>query len=80
MVAALGVGRDILGVEQHVAKFSFGEHQRLVGEMRRFGVAALAAAHDGLGANGRPEFHRRDEAVTDRSVDFLCLARVGRVE
>src|SRR5271170_4668833 len=64
-VAALRMRHHVLTTEEHITKPSFNEHLRLVGEMRRPGVAAFAAAHDGLGTNGRAELHRRDETISD---------------
>src|SRR6266404_1303288 len=64
-VALLGVRHHVLRAEKHVAESSLSEHGRLVREVRRLRVAALAAAHDGLGMNDRAKFHRRDEAIAD---------------
>src|ERR1700693_2573527 len=51
MIGAFGVRRDLLRIEQYVAKSTLGVEVSLVGEMNRGRMSALAAAHDGLRAD-----------------------------
>src|SRR5258706_13612665 len=74
MIGAFGVRRDFLRDEQHVAKSTLGVQVRLVGEMSRGRMSALAAAHDGLRADRCPEFDSRHETIADRSVNLAGAA------
>src|ERR1700678_1681335 len=80
MIVSLCVGLHFLRGKQHVAELPRGVHLGLVGEMRRGGVAAFAAGHDGLCVNRRAEFDGGNEAVARRTVDPFGLARLCRVE
>src|SRR5260221_8646569 len=80
MIGAFGVRRDVLRIEQHVAKSTVGVEVSLVGEMNRGRMSALTAAHDGLRADRCPEFDSRHETVTLRSVDLPGVAWFRRVE
>ena len=80
MVAALGVRHHILAAEKHITESTLCEHGRLVREVGRLRVAAFTAAQECLGMNGRAEFHRRDETVADRSIDFPGFTRVRGID
>jgi hypothetical protein len=66
--------RHILGIEQHVLEFAPGIHGRLVLEMRRLWVAALATGEDAFRPDAGTEFHGRDKAVAPLAVDALRRA------
>src|SRR6187549_1739106 len=71
MVAPLRVRFDLRAVEVDVSEITGAVSRRLVVEMWRRGVAALAARGYGLGADAVAELDDGDEAVPARSIDLL---------
>src|SRR5512138_3449462 len=71
VVLPLDMAFQLVRVEIDVAQRTGRVPARLVPEMRRRGVAALAAGADGFGAHARAELDHRDEAVAAGAVHLL---------
>src|SRR5205814_10177178 len=71
MILALGVLLDVLPVEVDVAQIAGAVALRLIAEVRRRRIAALAAGRDRLRAHAIAELDRRDEAVAGGAVHLL---------
>ena len=71
MVLALDVPLELRRIEVHVAQISGTVARRLIAEMRRGGVSALAARRHRLGLHAIAEFDDGDEAVAAGPVHLL---------
>ena len=77
MILALGVPFELRAVEVDLAQVAGRVALGLVVEVRRRGIAALAAGRDGPGAHLVAELDHRDEAVAAGAVPLL-RARIRR--
>src|SRR6476660_6272266 len=81
MVLPLAVPLELGTIEVHVPQIAGAVAPGLIVEMRRFGIAALAACRDGLGLHAiSPEFDHRDEAVAAGAVHLLGAFVRARAE
>src|SRR5438445_3115615 len=71
MILPLDVAFELLAIEVHVSQIAGAVSRRLVVEMRRRGVAALAAGRDRSGLHAIAELDDRHEAVAGRPVHLL---------
>src|SRR5690348_11070836 len=80
MVLPLRVPRELVPVEVHVAEVAGRIPRRLVVEMLRRRVPALAAGGDGARTNPGTEFDDGDETVAARAVPLLGVRIRARAE
>src|SRR5678816_4246655 len=80
MVFALGVSLQLRGIEVDLAQVAGGVARRLIVEVLRRGVAALAAGRHGSRPDLVAEFDDGDEAVAADAVHLLHPGRRARAE
>src|SRR5437660_10280503 len=80
MILPLDVAFDLLAIEVHVSQVAGAVPRRLIVEMRRRGVAALAAGRDRFGLHAIAELDDRHEAVAARPIHLLRAFVGARAE
>src|SRR5665213_2982062 len=80
VIHALRVAHELRRIEVHVAQIARAVAQRLIVEVFRRRIAALAAGSDGARAHAVSEVDHGHEAVPARAVQLLRLQRLPRAE